>query len=155
MILRIPSTPVLYTRRRRSVSQPMIADTNMMHEPRLADRYLPPPLHTSDKYKSGENVSVYSTEICRRTTQRNISCPGVGVFPRAAQSPSVLGEAALFRSGRQTSDSLHSLSNSNASTMLAFQYGQLINHTLTGVPGATSIRLWLRILNTRFAGPMR
>ncbi len=35
-----------------------------------------------------------------------------------------------------------------------FTWGSPINHTLTGVPGATDIKLWLRILNSLHAGPM-
>ncbi|VDP88286.1 unnamed protein product [Echinostoma caproni] len=96
----------------------------------------------------------YTSEICQKTPERNVSCPGVGLFPRAAQSPSILGEAVLSRVPRLTSNAFQPQSNLNAPQSSNFQYGQVVNYTLTGVPGATSIRLWLRILNTRFAGPM-
>ncbi|THD28052.1 Neuroglian [Fasciola hepatica] len=152
VILRIPNTPVLYTfRKRRAVRQTKHPDENAIPEPSLADRYLPPSLN---RYRTGENAPEYFSEICHKSPRRNISCPGVGEFPRAAQSPSVLGEATLFRSPRQTPNTFQTQVNRNAPTTLTFQYGQLVNYTLTGVPGATSIRVWLRILNTRFAGPM-
>ncbi|VDK89220.1 unnamed protein product [Dibothriocephalus latus] len=76
------------------------------------------------------------------------------------RSPSCLGEAIQFqlaRSRRQlvTMTTLPDAKSSITPIILQnFTWGQAINYTLTGVPGATEIRLWLRILNSLNAGPM-
>ncbi|CAL8079591.1 unnamed protein product [Calicophoron daubneyi] len=146
VLLRIPETPVLYTyRRRRSVDalqQPQPYHSNNMEDTVLS-RYLPPSLRAYEQYSKGQNVTVPLSPVCHVAAKKNVHCPGTGLFPRAAQSRSVVGdayEAVLIRVPRQTANK--------------FVFGQTINYTLTGVPGATTIKLWSRILNTRFAGPM-
>ncbi|VDM03466.1 unnamed protein product [Schistocephalus solidus] len=76
------------------------------------------------------------------------------------RSPSCIGEAIqlqLARSRRQlvTMTTLPDARSSITPIVLQnFTWGQTINYTLTGAPGNTNIRLWLRILNSLNAGPM-
>lgn len=76
---------------------------------------------------------------------------------RAYQSPSCLGEAfqhVLSRSRRQLV-TMATVADATESIILRnFSWGETINHTLTGVPGATEIKVWLRILNSLHASPM-
>lgn len=80
---------------------------------------------------------------------------------RAYQSPSCLGEAlqhVIARSRRQLVTAAALADSSGSITPLVlrnFTWGETINHTLTGAPGATQIKVWLRILNSLHAGPMR
>lgn len=80
---------------------------------------------------------------------------------RAYQPQSVLGEAVrhvIARSRRQlfTMSTLADSTDSTVPVILQnFTWGQMINYTLTGAPGNTQIKVWLRILNSLHAGPMR
>ncbi|VDD77025.1 unnamed protein product [Mesocestoides corti] len=79
---------------------------------------------------------------------------------RAYQSPSCVGEAlqhVLARSKRQLV-TMATLADSSGYitpiTLKNFTWGATVNHTLTGVPGATEIKVWLRLLNSLHAGPI-
>ncbi|CAH8558035.1 unnamed protein product [Dicrocoelium dendriticum] len=168
VLVRIPTTPVLYNRRRRSVSireeeQASANDTNDWHgvhstaEESVLDRYLSntskPTSRTYAPFWSRYSIS----PICGTNPVRVISCPGAGRFPRAAQSPSILGDAydsVVSRMPRQTTSPRVPQAVTGTQKSAPFVYGQTITHTLTGVPGASTARVWLRVLNTRFAGPM-
>ncbi|KAM7535344.1 hypothetical protein Aperf_G00000097093 [Anoplocephala perfoliata] len=79
---------------------------------------------------------------------------------RAYQSPSCLGEAlqhVLARSRRQLVTMATLVDSAGSITpyvLRNFTWGETINETLTGAPGATKIKVWLRVLNSLFAGPM-
>uniref|UniRef100_A0A0R3W956 Neuroglian n=1 Tax=Taenia asiatica TaxID=60517 RepID=A0A0R3W956_TAEAS len=76
---------------------------------------------------------------------------------RAYQSPSCLGEAfqhVLSRSRRQLVTTATVPDATESIILRNFSWGEIINHTLTGVPGATEIKVWLRILNSLHASPM-
>ncbi|KAL5966472.1 Neuroglian [Taenia solium] len=76
---------------------------------------------------------------------------------RAYQSPSCLGEAfqhVLSRSRRQLVTTATVPDATESIILRNFSWGETINHTLTGVPGATEIKVWLRILNSLHASPM-
>ncbi|KAF5394306.1 hypothetical protein PHET_11868 [Paragonimus heterotremus] len=174
LILQIPSTPVLYSRRRRSVpdetySSSYFADQLIQEDDLDSDEYTADQQHlghrpqqTSEWHSFYEryNITVHPikpslSSVCRVYPKGNISCPGAGPFPRAAQSPSVIGEAyqaTMTRPARQAQLPFENLMRGPIQPK--FVLGQTINYTLTGVPGASTVRIWLRILNTRFAGPM-
>ncbi|VDN98408.1 unnamed protein product [Rodentolepis nana] len=79
---------------------------------------------------------------------------------RAFQPQSVLGEAVQHVITRYTRQlvTASTLADSALSiipvTLRNFTWGEMINHTLTGAPGNTQIKVWLRILNSLHAGPM-
>ncbi|GAA55926.1 neuroglian, partial [Clonorchis sinensis] len=153
VILKIPDTPVFYSRRRRrsivdfedTRSLNLLSADGERHlTESVLERYLPELHHKGD---SGVYTPMH-TQVCRPTPDRNISCPGTGRFPRAAQSPSIMGEAYAYALGRVTRQVR------DFPDLPTFVWGQLVEHSLTGVPGNSFVRLWLRVLNTRFAGPM-
>lgn len=89
-----------------------------------------------------------------------LSQPGENVCrSRAFLSLSSLGEAMQLSRPRRQLITMGTLSDAKSSitpvTLVEFTWGMPINYTLDGVPGATSIKLWLRILNSLNAGPMR
>ncbi|KAL7059988.1 hypothetical protein AAHC03_09230 [Spirometra sp. Aus1] len=131
VLLQMLPTPVSYLRRPRSLEEQEVDEV----------------AGTSD------HIHRYSrSDDCESLTD---ACP-VSPF----RSPSCVGEAVQFqlaRSPRQlvTMTTLPDARSSITPIILQnFTWGQAINYTLTGVPGATEIRLWLRILNSLNAGPM-
>ncbi|CAH8462402.1 unnamed protein product [Heterobilharzia americana] len=162
LIFRVPNTPVLYTnRRRRSVD---VMEEKVEHETTSGDifhayesvleRYLPVSTKVYYRWLMGSIVRDVPNPICQSNSRRNISCPGAGLFPRAAQSPSVLGDAYSMLLARKTRQAPNSVDASNSQSFQSkFSWGMKINYILTGVPGATNIKLWLRILTNKYAGP--
>ncbi|KAF8568840.1 hypothetical protein P879_04178 [Paragonimus westermani] len=174
LILQIPPTPVLYSRRRRSVSDETYSSQHFVDQPIHEDdldsdeyavdakhlKYRPQQSSQWRSFYERYNITVDSVKpslssVCHFYPKGNISCPGAGLFPRAAQSPSVVGEAyqaTMTRQARQAQLPFENLMGGPRQPR--FTLGQTINYTLVGVPGASTVRIWLRILNTRFAGPM-
>nr|CAH8826305.1 unnamed protein product [Trichobilharzia regenti] len=163
LIFNVPNTPVLYTNRRRrsvdtvseTVNHPTTSEGDMFHAyESFLERYLPASTKAYYRWLMGSLVTEVPNPICESTPRRNISCPGAGLFPRAAQSPSVLGDAYSMLVARRRRQAIPSTNPSSSQSIPAdVQSGALIDYLLTGVPGATNIKLWLRILTNKYAGP--
>ncbi|KAK4473717.1 hypothetical protein MN116_003061 [Schistosoma mekongi] len=164
VIFRVPSTPVLYTnRRRRSVNEiketfnhASTTEGDIFHAfESVLERYLPASRKAYYKWLMQSSVLDAPNPICESTLKRNISCPGAGLFPRAVQSPSVLGDAYSMLLTRRPRQPLPLVRPSNdQSNEQEFTWGMNISYLLTGVPGATNIKLWVRILTNKYAGPI-
>ncbi|KAM3177450.1 hypothetical protein ACTXT7_004535 [Hymenolepis weldensis] len=131
------SVPISYLRQSRSVPEDEFESVKDEHS------YLFRPFHASPSVPHSEEDS------------------GEGYCSsRAYQPQSVLGEAVrhvIERSRRQlfTMSTLADSTDTIVPVILRnFTWGQMINYTLTGAPGNTQIKVWLRILNSLHAGPM-
>ncbi|CAH8446819.1 unnamed protein product [Schistosoma bovis] len=163
IIFRVPSTPVLYTNRRRrsietmekTIDHPSTTEGDIFHAyESVLERYLPASRKAYYKWLMHSAVLDEPNPICKSTPKRNISCPGAGLFPRAAQSPSVLGDAYSMLLARRPRQSLSPVSPMDEQSIQPeFNWGMSINYLLTGVPGATNIKLWIRVLTNKYAGP--
>ncbi|EUB59051.1 Neuroglian [Echinococcus granulosus] len=135
-------TPTSYMRRPRSVSENHEEGQEESEISSLVHFFYSPPSELSPTLSITERLSDVDESFCRF---------------RAYQSPSCLGEAfqhVLSRSKRQLI-TLSTVADAPGSISLRnFSWGETINHTLTGVPGATEIKVWLRILNSLHASPM-
>lgn len=141
----------------KMVDHPSTTEDDIFHAyESVLERYLPASRKAYYKWLMHSAVLDEPNPICKSTPKRNISCPGAGLFPRAAQSPSVLGDAYSMLLARRPRQSLSPVSPMDEQSIQPeFNWGMSINYLLTGVPGATNIKLWIRVLTNKYAGPAR
>ncbi|VDM16171.1 unnamed protein product [Hydatigera taeniaeformis] len=139
---RLPS-PTYYMRRPRSLSEAHEEGSEDENELSSLLRFFHfPPSDTSSTLPTTNYLHDVDEGFCRN---------------RVYQSPSCLGEAlqhVLSRSRRQLVTMTTAPDTTETITLRNFSWGETVNYTLIGVPGATKVKVWLRILNSLHASPM-